>query len=198
MGRLWKEAMLELQKEHMEMCYVQPSMGTPFPHLSGTAGMSTDRPRPRAGNWTKNWTLPGTSGEGEGYQPNRLFCHFNRKGDPKVLCEVGPARHGPQSWWLTRALVFIRHHEVSAYPELDDVYKAYREDSREGGAAEGPLASGPLVLAMCRLVGARFPERAAARERARPRASCAEFFGGEALPPPPLGESLPSPGVGIP
>ena len=164
------------------MCYVQPPMGTPFPHLSGTAGMSMDKPRARAGNWSKNWTLPGTSGEGEGYQPNRRLCHYNRKGNPKVLCEVGPARHGPLSWWLTRALVFIRHHDVTAHPELVEDYKAYRQDIREGGAAEGSLATGALVLAMCRLVGVRFTGRAPARERARPRAACAEFIGGETAP----------------
>ena len=141
MGRLFKKAMQEMQQGIMHMCYVQPPMGTPFPHTSGTSGMSTDQPVQRAGNWSKRWTLPGTRGDNGEWYENRWLCLFNPKGPARRILELGAGGHGPDSWWLTRAPYCIRPDDMSVHPDMITNYRAYAQDCRGAGVWAGPGGS---------------------------------------------------------
>ena len=141
MGRLFKQAMLELQGGILPMCYVMPPMGTPFPHASGTSGMSIDKPRWRVGNWSKSWTLPGTRAVNPAYYGNRWLCHFVPRGNAKKLVQLGRPGHGPESWWLTRAPYCIRPDAFSVDPSFITSYTEYAQDIRGVGVWLSPGGS---------------------------------------------------------
>ena len=134
MGRLFKEAMTQLQRGVIPMCYVMPPMGTPFPHSCGTSGMSRGITKMWMGNWGKKWTLPGTRAVSDNqYYGSRWLCRFVPQGDADKIVELGPPGHGPESWWLSRAPTCIRPDALSVDASFITSYSAYAQDRRRVG-----------------------------------------------------------------